>query len=273
MAKATRSLKFATALLAAGGTVGSGLTSVVAHADTVQVKQGDTLKSVAQVHHMTVDELAKENNLTPNSQLKLNQKLNVTDVPKTYVVKQGDTVSEIAQKYGFSTEKVLKLNNLNWNSTIIVGQKLKLTDDTHDQAIKQQANTSQQVSSTNVQGNSVSAKAVNLALQLTKENIPYTWGGNSPQTGMDCSGMVQYVYSQLGIQLPHYTVAMENYVNAKPISQVQPGDLLFWGQQGSSYHVAIYIGNGQFVAAPTFGQDVSVGNISDFPPQFAGSLR
>lgn len=222
---------------------------------------------------MTVKELAKNNNLDTNSQLKANQKLNVPDIPKVYVIQEGDTVSEIAEKYNLKTADVLKLNNLHWDSKILPGQKLKLQESKGTKTKTTPQNTNSTVTnSQSVQGNSVSAKAVNIALELTKENIPYVWGGAS-KSGMDCSGLVDYVYAQLGIQLPHYTGAIENYVSYKPVSAAQPGDLLFWGRQGSSYHVAIYIGDGKFVAAPTFGQNVSVGSISSFAPSFAGSLN
>lgn len=254
------------------GSATSGLGNAVAHAATVQVKDGDTLKSVAQEHNMTVKELAKTNNLSTNSQLKANQKLNVPDIPKVYVVKAGDTVSEIAEKYNLKTTDILTLNHLDWNSKIFVGQKIKLRDSKNDNKSVQNNTTATVNNDQSIQGNSVSAKAVNIALELTKENIPYVWGGAS-KSGMDCSGLVDYVYAQLGIQLPHYTGAIEKYVSYKPVSEAQPGDLLFWGAQGSSYHVAIYIGNGQFVAAPTFGQNVSVGSISSFTPSFAGTLN
>lgn len=239
------------------------------HADTVQAKSGDTLQSIAQEHHMTTDELAKANNLNTDSALKSNQKINVPNVPKIYVVKKGDTVSEIAKKYGLKTNDVLNLNHLNWNSTILIGQKLKLVDTGSTPNVSKSTVSE---TSNSVIGNTTASRAVNLALQLTQENIPYTWGGNSTG-GMDCSGMVQYVYAQLGIALPHNTVQQEAYVNEKPISQAEPGDLLFWGQPGASYHVAIYIGGDKFVAAPAPGQNVSVGSISAFPPSFAGSLR
>lgn len=224
---------------------------------------------------MTVKELAKTNNLNADSKLQANQKLDVPDVPKVYVVKTGDTVSEIAEKYNLKTVDVLKLNHLNWDSKILPGQELILrsSKDKNTKSNTQNVSASNTQSIPNIQGNSISDKAVNIALKLTKMNIPYTWGGDSIKSGMDCSGLVDYVYAQLGVQLPHYTAAIENYVSYKPVSAAQPGDLLFWGQQGNSYHVAIYIGNGQFVAAPTFGQNVSVGSISSFTPSFAGSLN
>lgn len=115
---------------------------------------------------------------------------------------------------------------------------------------------------------------VSLAVKLANSNIPYVWGGNS-LSGMDCSGLVDYVYLHAtGKQLPHYTVALENCVYQKPVSQAQAGDLLFWGSHGSTYHTAIYIGNNQYVAAPEPGENVQVQTISQyFMPSFAGTVK
>lgn len=97
---------------------------------------------------------------------------------------------------------------------------------------------------------------------------PYVWGGgdaNGPTTGLsggnvagfDCSGLVLYAYSAAGISLPHYTGYM--YERGTPVdpSQAKRGDLLFWGP-GGSQHVAIYLGDGMMIEAPTEGQNVSV---------------
>lgn len=115
---------------------------------------------------------------------------------------------------------------------------------------------------------------VSLAVKLASAGIPYVWGGNS-LSGMDCSGLVQYVYAHsAGISLPHNTVAQEAYVTTHSVASAQPGDILFWGTPGSTYHNAIYIGNNQFVAAPTSGQNVQVQTISSyFMPSFAGTVK
>lgn len=93
--------------------------------------------------------------------------------------------------------------------------------------VAQQA-TSQQAASQN-NANLQSGSVVSLASKIASSNsVPYQWGGNS-LSGMDCSGFVQYVYANAeGKQLPHNTVAMESYVNTKPVNQAQSGDLLFW---------------------------------------------
>lgn len=119
------------------------------------------------------------------------------------------------------------------------------------------------------------AKAVvALAKQLATQNIPYVWGGES-LSGMDCSGLTDYVYRHAAnISLGHYTVTQESKVTKEAVSQAQPGDLLFWGSAGSTYHVAIYIGNNQFVAAPKPGDNVEVETISSyFMPSFAGKVN
>jgi cell wall-associated NlpC family hydrolase len=90
--------------------------------------------------------------------------------------------------------------------------------------------------------------------------IPYKWAGASPATGFDCSGLVQYVFAQLGVSLPHNTVAQWNSPNAVPVprNQLQPGDLVFFARLD---HVGIYIGNGDFIDAPHTGAFVRVDSL------------
>ncbi len=88
--------------------------------------------------------------------------------------------------------------------------------------------------------------------------VPYRWGGASP-SGFDCSGLVMFVYEQLGISLPHYTVAQWNAT--EPVASPAPGDLVFFNGLG---HVGIYIGGGQFVDAPHTGSVVRIDSLSSF---------
>lgn len=136
------------------------------------------------------------------------------------------------------------------------------------------SNSSNNTNNTNTNSSSSvnTSSVVAAAISLTKMNIPYVYGGSS-LSGMDCSGLTMYVYSMFGVSLPHNTVAQEGYVNYESVSQAQPGDLLFWGSKGGSYHVAIYIGGGQFVHAPTEGENVKISSISGFPPSFAGRIK
>lgn len=114
---------------------------------------------------------------------------------------------------------------------------------------------------------------VALAQSLTQQHIPYAWGGDD-LAGFDCSGLVRYVFQQaIGKTLPHSSVAQEGYVQKKAVADAKPGDLLFWGTPGASYHVAIYIGNQAYVTAPGPGETVRVETISSaFMPSFAGQF-
>ncbi|GAB5057405.1 hypothetical protein COSHB9_17930 [Companilactobacillus alimentarius] len=99
---------------------------------------------------------------------------------------------------------------------------------------------------------------------------PYVWGGKTP-AGFDCSGFTSYVYSQAtGKSIGGYTVAQESAGTQESVSQASAGDLLFWGSKGSTYHVAIYLGNNQYIAAPQPGESVKISSISGyFMPSFA----
>jgi cell wall-associated NlpC family hydrolase len=101
-------------------------------------------------------------------------------------------------------------------------------------------------------------QAASIALRYL--GVPYVWGGSSP-SGFDCSGLVMYVYAQLGISLPHYTVAQWSATQPVSMSQIQPGDLVFFDGLG---HVGIYIGNGQFVHAPHTGTVVQIASLSGY---------
>jgi cell wall-associated NlpC family hydrolase len=100
--------------------------------------------------------------------------------------------------------------------------------------------------------------AASIALRYL--GVPYVWGGASPR-GFDCSGLVMYVYAQLGISLPHYTVAQWGATSHISLSQAQPGDLVFFDGLG---HVGIYLGNNQFVHAPHTGTVVQVASLSGY---------
>lgn len=106
---------------------------------------------------------------------------------------------------------------------------------------------------------------VSNALQFI--GTPYAWGGAQPG-GFDCSGLVMYAAKMAGISLPRTSQAQSKLGTQVSLSELQPGDLVFWGGVGSAHHVGIYIGNGSYVHAPAPGQSVTTMSMQYYKPDF-----
>ncbi len=112
-----------------------------------------------------------------------------------------------------------------------------------------------------VQGTPLQKAIVNGAKQFV--GTPYVWGGSSPD-GFDCSGLVQYVYSNLGIKAPRVTY--QQFQAGKKVNprNAQPGDLVFFRMESQGPgHVGIYAGNGKYIQAPQTGDVVKISNLAD----------
>ena len=230
----------------------------------------------------------------------------------SYTVKSGDTLNKISKQTGVSVATLAATNSIKNINAIYPGQILSLaqsssttaTPSTNQSDVTQvsQPNTSkteQSNSSSNAAGSTstsassstnipaISAPTTSKPAQsqqttsnwesLAKSLIgtPYVWGGKTP-AGFDCSGFVAYVLNNSGrtSNFPSYTVAEESAVTQIPVSQAQPGDILFWGDHGSTYHTAIYLGNNQFIDAPQPGDTVGIHQMyASWMPSFAGRVN
>jgi len=97
---------------------------------------------------------------------------------------------------------------------------------------------------------------------LNQIGRPYQFGGNNPN-GFDCSGLVQYSYSQAGIIVPRTTSEQLNFFRDIPRSQLQAGDLVFFRIDSRQMHVGIMLNNTDFVHAPSSGKTVSTTNLAN----------
>ena len=106
---------------------------------------------------------------------------------------------------------------------------------------------------------------------------PYHWGGTSPQTGFDCSGLTMTVYRLNGLELERSSRAQFHSGSQVPIDELQPGDLVFFatGRSGRVSHVGIYNGRGVFVHAPGRGKRIRIAALSEryFKTRYVGARR
>lgn len=116
-------------------------------------------------------------------------------------------------------------------------------------------------------------KAV-ISAAKTALGTPYTWGGNSLQGGVDCSGLVQQAFAAAGISLPRVSYQQANFGQRVGLDALRPGDLVAWDnstRNNGADHIAIYIGNGQIIEAARPGTAVRIRTVD--PDEGAWGVR
>ena len=111
-----------------------------------------------------------------------------------------------------------------------------------------------------VPGGEVRSSVVEFASQFIGN--PYVWGGTSLTEGADCSGFVQSVYKEYGVDLPRVAADQAQYGTKIAVEDAQPGDLIFYARDGYVYHVVIYAGNGKTVEAMGTKYGIVQGNLN-----------
>ncbi|WP_328915404.1 MULTISPECIES: C40 family peptidase [unclassified Streptomyces] len=104
-----------------------------------------------------------------------------------------------------------------------------------------------------------------LKAQLGK---PYVYGASGPDS-YDCSGLTQTAFASVGVDLPRTSQEQSTVGTPVSISALQAGDLIFWGGEGSAYHVGVYIGNGQYLDAANPSTPVAIHQLADYMPDWA----
>ena len=240
---------------------------IAANHTTATVKSGDSLYAIAQEYGVSVASLREANPNLGNS-LIVGQSLIVNNPTKNPAA--ASSSSQQAQASSASSQQAVPAPQTqtanNNNHQVAQSNNNQQQNNNNNNQAAQVSSQAQQSSTTRTgSGNNVVSYAESFI------GVPYVYGGTTP-SGFDCSGFVQYVYNHFGKSLPRTTTQQENCGTQIPVSQAQPGDLYFWGNKGSAYHVAICVGNGKYIAAPEPGQSVSIGSTQYFQPSFAVRL-
>ena len=242
---------------------------IAANHTTATVKSGDSLYTIAQEYGVSVASLREANPNLGNS-LIVGQSLIVNNPTKNPAAassssQQAQASSASSQQQAPQAREAAAPQARTANNQQAAQSNNNQQQNNNNQAAQASSQAQQSSTTRTGSGNNVVSYAESFI------GVPYVYGGTTP-SGFDCSGFVQYVYNHFGKSLPRTTTQQENCGTQIPVSQAQPGDLYFWGNKGSAYHVAICVGNGKYIAAPEPGQSVSIGSTQYFQPSFAVRL-
>lgn len=237
---------------------------IAANHTTATVKSGDSLYAIAQEYGVSVASLREANPNLGNS-LTVGQSLIVNNPTKNPAAASSSSQQAQASSASSASSQQQAPQARTANNQQAAQSNNNQQQNNNNQTAQASSQAQQSSTTRTGSGNNVVSYAESFI------GVPYVYGGTTP-SGFDCSGFVQYVYNHFGKSLPRTTTQQENYGTQIPVSQAQPGDLYFWGNKGSAYHVAICVGNGKYIAAPEPGQSVSIGSTQYFQPSFAVRL-
>jgi cell wall-associated NlpC family hydrolase len=228
------------------------------------VKSGDTLSTLAQKHHTTVEALRKANNLKTGQYLKLGQALTIPGISTVHKSKKTKVAKRASKKAEKKLAKALSRHSSKRVAKVRVkkSRKYTLSDIVFGNSGKLPAK---------------SKKIISLAKQ--KLGKRYVWGATGQRNTFDCSGFTTYVCKKNGICLPRRAIQQSKYGKPVKRSELQPGDLVFFdtskSRRGYVNHVGIYIGNGKFIHASSAKKKVVITSLNKpfYSQRFKGARR
>lgn len=226
------------------------------------------LEEVAKIYNKTL--ISKEKKI--NKEEKEKAKIEAERKQKELIAEKNKQ-QELENK-ALEQQQLLNNDNISSDNTLIENNSNNIenqanitTNIEHNNEINNNKLNYQSTNSNNKNITASNSNVVNIAMKYL--GTPYVWGGRQPG-GFDCSGFMQYIFREAyGKEIGPTTVPQESSGTTLSVNQAQPGDLLFYGAHGATYHVGLYIGNGQMIHAPKPGDSVKIENIKYFTPNFA----
>ena len=249
------------------------------------VKKGDSLIKLAQRFNLSVETLKKNNGLEtdriiPGDRLYIKKTLpprnlyltrkrkdySILSFNRIHVVKRGESLYTLSQKYNVPINLIKLVNGIK-GRIIREKEMLLVPGEVEYVTVKERAvdvlyEIRRVSAQRNFQANAKGRKVAKIAKQYL--GIPYKYGG-SGKDGMDCSAFVQIVYKKLHIHLPRTTRGQINRGKPVRLSQLKPGDLVFFEAHGKRpAHVGIYIGNNKFIHASSWKHHVTINKLRGY---------
>lgn len=267
------------------------------------VKQGDSLYTIAKKFKVKVSELQEINQL-PDSKIKPGQRLIIPDsgsgqstaaerkkgkisrrkenpedldIPETHTVKKGETLSQIARRYRLSVVELKEINQLS-DEKLKAGQVLYLQKIDQAEESRPEVERQREIKWVKGLGFFITEKDRELMVRVAKSflGLRYTRVGTSIN-GLDCSAFVQRVFKVFGIEMPRTTREQYKIGYAVSRDSLCQGDLVFFkrGPSGQPAHVGIYIGHNQFIHTSLKRGRVVIDNLQNryFSSHFVGARR
>ena len=227
-----------------------------------QVAEGNITDAVGQLH-------------TTQARLRIEQA--TLAVQKQQAANAADRAqAELARAQELEQQQQAELNQVTGQLAVLIQQQQQAQQQAAEQAAAallaaaQSAASSTTSSSPSQSGSSslqdappASGAAAAVAAAESQIGVPYVWGGSTPRGtpgdpsgGFDCSGLVMWAWAQAGVSLPHYSGAQYDAIKHIPMSDLEPGDIVFFANPGQ--HEAMYIGGGQVIQAPYTGTTVQI---------------